>query len=569
MAGRYYNSRRVPGQMNGVMTNMMAGLNSYEKSDMIGDNNLSDAWDATFDQTTKGISLYSRSTNVLIVANATGSGKVVDAIAAKDINGLEKIVLLTKDNAGTYDELIDDLVIVYEGGNTKTTIDISSYNLSYTYTSMCLFSTEAARYVCFTASGVKKFFYYDFTTLTAVTIPFYPKKITSHYNRVFAIDTGNKLWWCRAGDLSSWYGVEEDDDRIVTLTNMLDSTAYSIAAQPDVPRPLEFTVATVNTADTLGTLTVVGTDSIGLAQTKTYTPITGKYITPDTWKTVTSITATGHVTVGTVDTIKIGIAPVSGYVQSDSGVWTMEQEYALVDMAVLGASLYIFTPINIYVFQGYSYDTFSLTKIIANLGCKLNTEITTCGNIAYFWGTTNDLYEYNGNDYPTIINRSVYVNGSISNGIYGSLETYNNNIYLTAIAGKLYVYSDTSTDATVVVVTPPSTTYWHQLRVYEFDIKSRSWWKRAGFSSTYNSGYASNYIFAKYIQNVAKTDVYSIMCEKTSASDATWGIYDYMGTSYTGGSYAVTKAYNNGISDDLSLTNLIIYLRYVKPGAPE
>jgi hypothetical protein len=38
-----------------------------------------------------------------------------------------------------------------------------------------------------------------------------------------------------------------------------------------------------------------------------------------------------------------------------------------------------------------------------------------------------------------------------------------------------------------------------------------------------------------------------------------------MGTSYEYDSYVVTKAYNDGISNDSTLTNIIMYLRYVKP----
>ncbi len=570
MGVAYYKNKRGIGQLKRNTFNLMSGLNSYEKSDMISDNHLSDAWDASVDSTVKAISLHSRTSNSLIVGYATGSGRVVNAIAARDINNQERIGLLTYDYTDEADAYLDDFHIVYEADNSIVTIDISSYNLEYEYTSMCLFSTEAQRFICFVANNAKYLYYYDFTTFSSVALPFYPKRIVSHYNRIFALDTGNKLWWCRAGDLASWYGLEEDDDKIVTSTNMLDSTAYTIAAQPDVPRPLVITVTKVGTIDTLGTLTVVGTDALGEAQTKTYTPVEGRYVTFDTWKTITSITAAGHTAVGTVDKIKIGIAPVTGYVQDDAGMWTLDQESSLVDLAVLGDSLYIWTPVNIYIFQGYSYDTFSLTKIISNLGIFVSssaiTYVTTCGNIAYFWGTENDLYEYNGNDYPKIINRPVYVNGSVSNGVYGSLETYNANYHLTAIAGKLYVYSNTSADDSVTV--GETTTYYRQLRVYEFDTKTRSWWKRAGFSAQYDEKYLYGFIEGMYIGNFAKSALYNILSSKNSDANVAWGIYDYMGTTYTGGSYAVTKAFNDGISEDLTLTNIILYLRYDKPGGP-
>jgi hypothetical protein len=566
MSGSYYKNNRSIGQMKGLFSNMRSGIDTYKKSDVIGDNNLSDVWEASVDEATNGITLSTASGNSLVGSNATGTGKVINAIAAKNTADAEKLFLLTIDDADGDNTVIDDLVMYDESTNVKTVIDISSNSLTYTYTSMCLFSTESTRYVCFTASGTKKLMYYDFTSVHAIDIPFYPKTIVAHYNRVFVTDTGNKLWWCRAGDLTTWYGVADDDDRIVTSTNMLDTGTYTIAAQPDVPRPLTIKVTRVGTIDTLGTLTVVGTDSLDAAQTKTYTPIEGIYTTFDVWGSVTSITAAGHSPVTTVDTIKIGIAPVTGNVQQDAGMWTMEQEYTLVDMTVLGDSLYIWSPINIYVFQGYSYDTFSLTKIISNLGCYVLSNVTTCGNIAYFWGSTSDLYEYNGNEYPKIINRQVYVNGSIANGIYGSIPTFTNTPKLVAISGKLYAYHSVDTEIMVVIETVD--TYYYQLEVYEFDTKSRSWWRKAGFVSSAHTTTAPTYLLPIYVANVAKDAVYNIFCEKIGAANPTWYDYTYMGNTATGGSYIVTKAFNDGISNDSSLTNIILSVRYVIPEVP-
>jgi hypothetical protein len=559
--------------MKGITTNMRSGIDMYKKSDVIGDNNLSNSWEAYVDESTNGITLYAQAANTSWGTNATGSGKVLNGICAKNTSNDEKLFLLTIDDASTDNDIVDDLVMYESSDDSKLVIDISSHSLKFDtgasvpdYTSMCLFSTESTRYVCFTVSGTKKFMYYDFTSVHAIDIPFYPKTIVAYYNRIFATDTGNKLWWCRAGDLTTWYGVADDDDRIVTSTNMLDSGTYTIAAQPDVPRPLTIKVTKVSTVDTLGTLVVVGTDALGEAQTKTYTPIEETYITFDVWASVTSIPAEGHSAVGTVDTIKIGIAPVTGFVQEDAGMWTMEQEYTLVDMTVLGDSLSIWSPMNIYVFQGHSYDTFSLTKVISNLGCHVLANVTTCGNIAYFWGTETDLYEYNGSEYPKIINKQVYVNGSIANGIYGSIPEFTNIPKLLAISGKLYVYEDIGEE--VVIEIEDEDTYFDQYEVYEFDTKSRSWWRRAGLVST---GYTDEddspeYIFPFYIASVAKDEIFNILCERYGDADATWYNYIYMGSSLDSGAYIVTKAFNNGISDDLSLTNIILYLRLIDDG---
>ena len=561
--------------MKSVMTNMMAGLNAYEKSDMIGDNQLSDSWDATIDEPTKAVKMYSIAANSLLSAAATGAGYLVNAIAAVDSSGNERIVFITKDNIDGADSYFDDLYDYYS--STKTTVDISSHQLSGTYTSMCLFNTEAKRYVCFSASSTKKLLYYDFTSVGTITLPFYPKQIFSHCNRVFAFDTINKLWWCRAGDIFTWYGLEEDDDKIVTSTAMLDSTAYSIAAHPDVPRPLSITVTATSTIDTLGTLAFVGTDSLGAAQSKTYTPIQGKYVTPDTWASVTSITAAGHTAVAGADKIKIGIAAVTGYVQDDAGYWTIEQETTLVNMTVLGGNLFIWSPNNIYVFQGYSYDTFSLSKVISDLGCVEDTDMTACGNIAYFWGTNTELYEYNGNDYPNIINKPVYVNGSVVNNVSGSMggefvitpglptidEDATTRSNLTATTKNLYLYGNLHSFELI-----SGSTYNEQADVYVFDIRRRSWWKIAGFTYSFVTSSAIG-IMAKYIQSADKSDTYNFYwTQDDDDEESVWNIYDYIGNTYSGGSSVITKAFNNGISDNMTLTNIIIYARYVKPGGP-
>jgi len=40
-------------------------------------------------------------------------------------------------------------------------------------------------------------------------LPFYPNKLITHANRIFALDDKNKLWWSKAGSFingSDWYG---------------------------------------------------------------------------------------------------------------------------------------------------------------------------------------------------------------------------------------------------------------------------------------------------------------------------------------------------------------------------
>lgn len=66
-------------------------------------------------------------------------------------------------------------------------------------------------------------------------------------------------------------GEAADDDQIVTSANLADSTTFTIAAQPDSCRLIDFTVTDANSSITAGTLTIVGTDCLGTARTCSYT----------------------------------------------------------------------------------------------------------------------------------------------------------------------------------------------------------------------------------------------------------------------------------------------------------
>ena len=66
-------------------------------------------------------------------------------------------------------------------------------------------------------------------------------------------------------------GEAADDDQIVTSANAADSTTYTIAAQPDSCRLIDFTLTDANSSITAGTLTIVGTDCLGTARTCAFT----------------------------------------------------------------------------------------------------------------------------------------------------------------------------------------------------------------------------------------------------------------------------------------------------------
>lgn len=120
-------------------------------------------------------------------------------------------------------------------------------------------------------------------------------------------DIGTKVWINDAG-------VVADVDRIVTTANMKNTTTYTIAAQPDVPRNITVTHTAVGAVDTLGTIAVVGTDANDAALSETLTPSNGVTVSgTKAFKTVTSAIGTGWIIGEGNDTITIGVGAVVGY----------------------------------------------------------------------------------------------------------------------------------------------------------------------------------------------------------------------------------------------------------------
>lgn len=101
-----------------------------------------------------------------------------------------------------------------------------------------------------------------------------------------------------------------DDNKIVTVTDMKVGT-YTIAAQPSAASLLSVTTTTVDAADTMGTITFVGTDSEGAAVTEEVAPVADDTVyTTNEFESITSITGAGWVTAGGADQIIVGVADV-------------------------------------------------------------------------------------------------------------------------------------------------------------------------------------------------------------------------------------------------------------------
>ena len=106
-----------------------------------------------------------------------------------------------------------------------------------------------------------------------------------------------------------------DVDKIVTTVNMKVG-AYTVAAQPSAPSLITVTATAVGTADTAGTIIVVGTDIYDRAQTETIIPVAGSTVTGTKYfKSIVSVTGAGWVIdAGSGnDTITVGVPMAGGF----------------------------------------------------------------------------------------------------------------------------------------------------------------------------------------------------------------------------------------------------------------
>ena len=550
---RSYYGKRAVGQTNTVMTRPTAGLDMYQYATTINDNNLSDSLDVLpVANDVLKFHQYGNEYSSYFTGNTDATGAVKEAVYLKYTStDIISFVLLVYDKSDSkYYLKLSKMNSI--GTVSVTDFDISSVGLDTDTTrslffSSCVFATEAEKFAMFTCESDKKLIWFDGTEFGDVDLPFYPKKIVAHVNRVFIIDIENKLWWCRAGDFYTWYGLEQDDDYIVTSTNCKNGS-YTLVQSPDVPRPLLITLIAVGDSDTYGTITITGTDYNDVAISEVINPVVGANVSFKSYKTTTDITQAGWTATGTADTIKIGIAAIgTGYVQEDQGYWTIENESSLCDLCVIGRSLYIFSPKSIYIFSGYSPDTFALQVAVSDIGMSdgdyaMRWHLTVSNNVAYFISNRN-VYEYNGSDMPRLISHSTVTNGSVSNYVYGGIyEIPTVSVYaIAADLDHLYVYAISATSSSVAFV---------------FNIRARSWWKRSTLS-TDDIGSNGKMLL---VPADGKTTMYEVASNIVSN---TFNVYQDYRNVFSGSNYPylITKAFFTKPSEEGTLTNLVLTVR--------
>lgn len=131
-----------------------------------------------------------------------------------------------------------------------------------------------------------------------------------------------------------------DDDLIVTTTDMKVGT-YTLAADPDIPRNITVTVTAGDTADTMGTITIDGTNYLDEVITEDITPVAGSTIAGlKAFKTVTAVTGAGWVidgAEGTEDAITIGTG-------NEIGLPIALTDTAQIPLAILGTTITAHNP---------------------------------------------------------------------------------------------------------------------------------------------------------------------------------------------------------------------------------
>ena len=542
------------GQSANVITRPTAGLNEYLPPVVIADTLMSNLIDirpyrddCVMFQADTAITQYGAATTAAkgLVRAAINSDESTAAIPVfylmTSLAAGWKLIKHTY-NKGTAATTLAEFAMSMDGVPADPTLVDSS---------SAIFKTEADTYYCFTVSHEKHLHFVKHTTSAdtygVVDLPAYPKKIIAHANRIFFIDTANKLWWCRAGDIYSWYAMEYDPDYIVT-TEAMGNKALTIALQPNTTRQLTATVTKVGNLDTLGILTIIGTNGLDQPQTAVLTLIEGRVQTSMAFKSVLSATISGWTINGTADNITVGVAPVGlGYVTDDAGYWTLEKEVVLHDFCTMSNNLYIFCASSIYQFQGYSYDTFALTQVIADIGIDrmINPngykKVATVHNNAYFV-YNSEVYEFDGGNYPKVISRPLVINGQSGNGIMGGISFTGEPWVVTSTADELYLYNYAGLTA-----------YY-----YIFRFETKTWWKMSGMLK---ADIASNdAIKIMYIPYFTNQDIYNFISIFSAGQG--YVLSEQLGcTQGTTYPFVVTKAFNTNPSEVGTLTDIIIMLQ--------
>lgn len=566
---RSYYSRHTPYQIEGVLTRPAVGLNEFTPPGSLNDNYMSDLIDVEGyrEEAIKFFADTSVSKTFEESSYGLDAGRIIGAFESEDSdpdNGDYQFFGMAVKSAKWQ---LFHINYKSEGGSAYTIFDMTvpsvpayadANDLVYSKT---IFRTEANVFYVFAVNNYTRLHYirhnYEEETndYGYVDLPFYPTSMVSHANRIFCIDIRNRLWWSRAGDLFSWYSIEYDDDRLMASTAMGNKT-YSLTGQIDTPRVFTATVETVGNPDTLGKLTIVGKNSLQQDLTATLPLYVGRVQTAEVFSSITSVVQSGWTAAGTADNIQFGVGPVgTGYVVDDAGYWTIENEPYVHELFSISNVLYISAGSSIYAFRGYSYETFSLQRLISNLGNPKNTtfgykNVAVIRNKAYFIND-DEIFEFNGDSPPKSISRPIIVNNALTNGMMGGIDF-----------ARLYPESDWALDS------DSNNLYLYPKRsnpdfYYRFDFQTRTWWKMSGWNNTDFS--STNDIFVRLVPGYSADGFVPFFWEHADTGED-----DFWFCSGTGSKgvtqndvypFVITKSFQSSPSETGTLTSIILAIK--------
>ncbi len=526
----------------GVMYRPTAGLNEYTPAIELSDNHVSDCLDLdpyrdrALQFNTVGINqIFNGSEGVVRAAIPSygaekDSGQTVMYVLVRSATGWS--VIKATDTLGTVTKSVFALT------NNSSDADASS----------CVFNTQAERYYCFVINNENRLHYirevkgdYGY-----VDLPFLPNKMVVHANRIFIV-SDNILWWCRAGDLFSWYS-EDYKEAAISSEQPLKNGALDIDAQPNTARLITFTHRKEGDTDVLGTITISG-EADGESRSETITLISsGMVVSARRYDTINSIVVSDWSAVGSPDKVTIGYGPIgSKYVQGDSGYWTIEREKTIYDMCVMSENIYLFGPHNIHVMQGYSYETFSLQQIIADVGLTKPVSEHGFGYSALavvsntiFFIYNNEVYSFDGHSRPMIISRPVIQNGGSVNAVFGGVSFTSDRWALAARNNVLYLYK-----------TSDNPNYF-----YKYVFQTKTWWRYSGVDFSEIEQSQPSVLF---VPSFDKSVVHMFVNNSNlpywyMSNDNSQRIDDVY-------PYFVTKAFNTIPSEDSTLYNILLHVK--------
>lgn len=487
--------------------------------------------------------------------------------------------VLENNSSGFYENVINFIQVI-DISDTNFSSDQQVYDTYYktkfiesdlndreVYYSSAQFSRETDDFIFFSVSTSKRLYYISLNESDYVELPFYPKKIVTHLNRIFAIDTSNNLWWSSAGKFYEWEGGAYDHFLIMEKKKGFAGQYELIRIQNIFAgMPTNLFVESVDSADTVqGMSTSLNFSKDELFFYYLYTmqgnlanqALVGKSKYYNLAFGISSYTPNGGRDIVWIRSDAESEKPPEPF---DASHYTFEEETSLTDLCVFNGNLYVFATNNIYVLRGSDISEFYVQRVVHGIGIKDYgsdfNQLLVSKNTAYFI-TNGNLYEFNGYDNPRLISHTTERHGGVDNFLYGGIkELTDNNFSLANDNDNVYLFRPY-----VTLITQDK----HPINYYyQFHISTRTWWKHSGYQL---DGDELDFIRVFAVEAVDGSCIHTFLSNYSIEHGYSFENYteqvDMPVNGFNGGTepFFITKAYNGSPSEDVTLTGLIIRLQ--------